>query len=128
MCPFWLKILSHKLHDLGENKLLNINFFLLPLQFLSETFVILRRSECDIAIHVHRYSSLTNKCLIIYLKNTLKFILKCRYYVFRSSTIIRVLALNPPKVIFTLKLSVKLRRYLLCGCVAASHGISAFAY
>ena len=39
---------------------------------------------------------------------------------FRSSTIIRELALNLAKVIFILKHSVKLRRYLLCGCVAAS--------
>jgi len=38
---------------------------------------------------------------------------------FRSSTIIRELALNLAKVIFLLKHSVKLRRYLLCGCVAA---------
>ena len=37
---------------------------------------------------------------------------------FRSSTIIMELALNLAKVIFTLKHSVKLRRYLLCGCVA----------
>ena len=34
---------------------------------------------------------------------------------FRSSTIIRELALNLPKFIFMLKHSVKLRRYLLCG-------------
>ena len=38
---------------------------------------------------------------------------------FRSSTVIRELALNLAKVIFILKHSVKLRRYLLCGCVAA---------
>ena len=38
---------------------------------------------------------------------------------FRSSTIIRELALNLAKVIFMLKHSAKLRRYLLCGCVAA---------
>ena len=38
---------------------------------------------------------------------------------FRSSTIIRELALNLAKVIFTLKYSVKLRRYLLSGCVVA---------
>ena len=38
---------------------------------------------------------------------------------FRSSTIIRELALNLAKVIFMLKHSVKLRRYLLCGCVVA---------
>jgi len=37
----------------------------------------------------------------------------------RSSTIIRELALNLAKVIFMLKHSVKLRRYLLRGCVAA---------
>jgi hypothetical protein len=39
---------------------------------------------------------------------------------FRSSIIIRELALNLAKVIFMLKHSVKLRRYLLCGCMAAS--------
>ena len=38
---------------------------------------------------------------------------------FRSSTIIREPALNLATVIFMLKYSVKLRRYLLCGCVAA---------
>ena len=38
---------------------------------------------------------------------------------FRSSTIVRELALNLAKFIFMLKHSVKLRRYLLCGCVAA---------
>ena len=38
---------------------------------------------------------------------------------FRSSTIIRELALNLAKVMFMLKHSVKLRRYLLRGCVAA---------
>ena len=38
---------------------------------------------------------------------------------FRSTTIIRELAMNLAKVIFMLKHTVKLRRYLLCGCVAA---------
>ena len=38
---------------------------------------------------------------------------------FRFSTIIRELEMNLAKVIFILKHSVKLRRYLLCGCVAA---------
>ena len=38
---------------------------------------------------------------------------------FRSSTIIREIAMNLAKVIFMLKQSVKLRRYLLCDCVAA---------
>ena len=42
---------------------------------------------------------------------------------FRSSVIIRELALNLAKVIFTLKHSVELRHYLLCGCVAACHGM-----
>ena len=37
---------------------------------------------------------------------------------FRSSTIIREPALNLAKVIFMLKHSVKLSRYLICGCVA----------
>jgi hypothetical protein len=43
---------------------------------------------------------------------------------FRSSTIIRELALNLAKFIFTLKHSVKLRCYLLCGCVRACHGMA----
>ena len=43
---------------------------------------------------------------------------------FRSSTIIGELALNLAKVIFTLKHPVKLCRYLLCGCVAACHGMT----
>jgi hypothetical protein len=40
---------------------------------------------------------------------------------FRCSTIIREPALNLAKVISMLKHSVKLCRYLLCGCVAACH-------
>jgi len=36
---------------------------------------------------------------------------------FRSLTIIREIALNLAKVMYTLKHSVKLCRYLLCGCV-----------
>ena len=43
---------------------------------------------------------------------------------FRSSTIIRDLALDLAKVIFILKRSVKLRRYSLCGCMAAYHGMA----
>ena len=50
--------------------------------------------------------------------------IKCRSYMFRSSTITRKLVLNLAKFIFTLKHSVKLRRYLLCGCVAACHGMA----
>ena len=38
---------------------------------------------------------------------------------FRSSTIIKEFAVILAKVIFMLKHSVKLRQYLLCGCVAA---------
>jgi len=41
---------------------------------------------------------------------------------FRSSTIIT--ALNLAKVIFMLKHSVKLCRYLLCGCVAACNAMA----
>ena len=40
---------------------------------------------------------------------------------FESSTIIREPALNLATVIFMLKHSVKLRRYILCGCLAACH-------
>jgi len=47
---------------------------------------------------------------------------------FWSSTIIRELVLNLAKVTFTLKLSVKLRRYLLCGCVAACHRMACVLY
>jgi hypothetical protein len=43
---------------------------------------------------------------------------------FRSSTIVRESPLNLAKVIFMLKHSVKLRRYLLCCCVAACHGMA----
>ena len=43
---------------------------------------------------------------------------------FRSSTIIRELALNLAKVIFMLKHSVELSLYLLCGCVMARHGMT----
>jgi len=43
---------------------------------------------------------------------------------FWSSTIIRELALKLVKVIFMLKHSVKLSRYLVCGCVAACHGMA----
>ena len=41
---------------------------------------------------------------------------------FRSSTILRELVLSLTKVIFLLKHSVKLRRCILCGDVAACHG------
>ena len=40
---------------------------------------------------------------------------------FRSTTIIRELVLNLAEVIFMLKHSVKLRRYMLFGDVAACH-------
>ena len=47
---------------------------------------------------------------------------------FRFSTIIREVALNLAKFIFKLKHSVKLRRYLLCGCVAACRGMACALY
>ena len=43
---------------------------------------------------------------------------------FRSTTIIRELVLNLAKVIFMLKHSVKLRRYMLFGDVAAYHRVA----
>jgi len=46
---------------------------------------------------------------------------KNRSYMFQSSTIVRELAMNLAKVIFMLKHSAKLHRYLLCGCMAACH-------
>ena len=45
---------------------------------------------------------------------------------FRSSTVIR--ELNLTKVIFMLKHLLKLSRYLLCGCVAACHGMVCVLY
>jgi len=45
---------------------------------------------------------------------------KYRSYMFRSSTIIRKLVQSLAKVIFLLKHSLKLRRYILCGDVAAA--------
>jgi len=47
---------------------------------------------------------------------------------FRSSTIIREPVLNLAKFIFTLKHSVELRRYLLCGCVTAQHTMAYVLY
>jgi len=47
---------------------------------------------------------------------------------FRSSTIIRKLALTLAKVTLMLKHSVKLRCYLLCSCVAAYHGMTCMLY
>ena len=47
---------------------------------------------------------------------------------FRSSTIIRELALNLAKIILILKHSLQLRRYLLCGCAAACHGMACVSY
>ena len=47
---------------------------------------------------------------------------------FRSSTILREPVLNRAKVIFMLIHSVKLRRYLLCCCVAACHGMACVFY
>jgi hypothetical protein len=46
---------------------------------------------------------------------------------FRSSTIIREPELNLAKVIFMLQHLMKLSRYLLCGCVAACHGMACVA-
>ena len=47
---------------------------------------------------------------------------------FRSATIIRELILNLVKVIFMLKHSVKLRRYMLFGDVAACHSAVCVLY
>ena len=47
---------------------------------------------------------------------------------FRSSTIIGEPALTLAEVVFMFKHSVKLRRHLLCGCVAACHGMARVLY
>ena len=86
-----------------RNKMTELNFYCWTVNF------------CTCRVHLP-----TNAIFI--LKNTLKFTLnthKYRSYIFRSSAIIRELALNLAKVMFMLKHSVKLGRYLLCGCVAA---------
>jgi hypothetical protein len=51
-----------------------------------------------------------------------------RSYMFRSTTIIRELALNLAKVIFILKHSVKLRRYMSFGDVATCHRAAQVQY
>jgi hypothetical protein len=43
---------------------------------------------------------------------------------FRSPTIFTELTLNLAKIMFILRYSVKLRRYLLCGCVTACYHIT----
>jgi len=54
------------------------------------------------------------------LELSLKFTLKLDgSYMFRSTTIIRELAIEPGWIILILKHSVKLHHYLLCGGVAA---------
>jgi hypothetical protein len=58
-CPAVLHFstLSHKRYGFWKKKLLNIKFvFFYSLQFLSETFIILRRIQLDITINVHRFS------------------------------------------------------------------------
>ena len=54
------------------------------------------------------------------LENTHKY----RSYMFGSTTIIRELVLNLAKVTFMLKHSVKLRRYMLFGDVAACYRVA----
>jgi len=82
--------------------------------------------RCTLHSDVWRVHSPTNTLLLTYKThyNTHKY----RSYMFRSSTIIREFALNLPEVIFTLKHSVKLRLYLLCGCVAAYHRMACVLY
>jgi hypothetical protein len=95
-----------------------IDFFL-PLHYClvwrKVYFLLLHRAFWNL------YSSLTNKCTVnlarfkIYIKIHTEY----RSYMFRSTTIIRELVLNLAKVIFVLKHSVKLHRYMLFGDVTA---------
>ena len=54
-CTQYFYTLSHKQNDFGEGKLLNTKFVLwFSLQLLSETFLILRRTERDIIKNIYR--------------------------------------------------------------------------
>ena len=56
ICPVlnYISILSHQGHDFREKKILNIKYvFLFPLQRLSETFLIVRRTERDVIKNVY---------------------------------------------------------------------------
>jgi len=48
--------LSHKRHDFSKKYILIKCVCWLPLQCLSETFIILKRNERDVVIYVHRSS------------------------------------------------------------------------
>ena len=68
------------------------------------------------------FCSLTNKCTFYWTWKSLNLhenTRNCRSYMFRSSTILRKLVQSLAKVTLLLKHSVKLRRCILCGYVAA---------
>ena len=84
-------------------------------------FLTFPKHKCDVEFtHQQMHFYWFKEHPKIYIKTHIKY----RSYMFRSQIIIGELTLNLAKVIFTLKLSVKLRRYLLCGCVSSCHGIA----
>jgi hypothetical protein len=51
----YFSTLSHKRHSCRGKKLWDIKYVLISLKLLSETFIILRRNERDINVHVSSY-------------------------------------------------------------------------
>jgi hypothetical protein len=81
--------------------------------------ILVKLQQKDVSYFTHQqmHYLLNLERFKIYIKIRTKY----RSYMFRSTTIIRELVLNLAKVIFVLKHSVKLRRYMLFGDVAACH-------
>jgi hypothetical protein len=81
---------SHKRHHIRK-KSLNIKcVFWFSLQLLSNTFLVLRRSERDIIINVHRSS-----CKVTVILVGFKWTLKCRYRVLKNTQISNFMKIRP---------------------------------
>ena len=67
-CPAlqYFSTLSHKRHDFRERITEQIMCVLIFLQLLSETFLILKRTEGDISINVHRSSRTVPVIFVIF--------------------------------------------------------------
>jgi hypothetical protein len=88
-CPAvpYFSTLSHKRHDYQKKKLWDIkSLFSFSLQLLSETFLILRQTDRDIIINIHRSShkqdtfSTRSVCFIGHDGNMLGLLLNCKRY------------------------------------------------
>ena len=79
-----------------------------------------------------RVHSPTNALFYFHFKKRLKFILKYKQISLLHVSVFDhhqgAFALNLAKVIFILQHSVKLRRYLLCSCMTACHGMACVLY